>query len=110
MIRVAQEGWVDCVPAKTVDEVRVGIGCYWVEIDGVRIDKIVRAEFVAAEGEFSLPRLVIDVAAGMEIVYVDRNGEPLPGAPVPVAALPDDEIDYHTIISRDELVLRDDAT
>lgn len=84
MLRIAQRGWNGSQGAETADDVTIGIGCWWVEIDGVRIERIVRAEIVAADDEISIPRLILDVADGVQIVYVDADGEPLPGAPVPV--------------------------
>jgi hypothetical protein len=101
VIRVAQQGWDLNRQAETVDDVKTGVGCWWVEIDGVRIGRIIRVEWAAQDDEISVPRLVIDVADGMEIVYVDRDGEPLHGTPIPVESLP--AIDYRTVIHRDDL-------
>lgn len=101
MIRVAQLGWELSNQADTIDDVKAGVGCYWVEIDGVRIDRVIRVEWVAANDEVTIPRLVVDVAGGMEIVYVDSDGEPLPGPSVPVASLP--EIEHGVVLPRQEL-------
>ena len=81
----------------------MGIGCYWVEINGVRIERVVSVEFKAADDEFTTPRLIVDVADGFQIVYVDNNGEPLPGEPVDATMLPEGPVDYRTMVSRDGL-------
>lgn len=88
MIRIAQRGWNRDRGAETAADVQVGVGVYWVEIDGVRIERVVRVEFVADEGEVTLPRLTIEVADGLEVVYVDGDGNPLPGDPVPAERFP----------------------
>lgn len=88
MIRVAQRGWNGSMPAETVEDVTAGIGCYWVEIDGVRIERVVRVEVVSDGQEVTVPRLVVDVCDGVQILYVDADGNPLPGDPVSVERIP----------------------
>ena len=80
-IRIAQCGWHSDHAAETMDEVAIGIGVYWVEIDWHRIDDVCRVEFTADKDEFTVARMTMDVMGPVEIVYVNEQGEPLPGDP-----------------------------
>lgn len=78
-IRVGQLGWVRDRAATTVEEVEGGIGCSWVEIDGHRFDGVVAVDYRADENEITVPVVTVEVIGAVEIVYVDDDGEPLPG-------------------------------
>jgi len=77
-VRIAQEGWQQSEPARTVDEVQVGIGCWWVEIDGHRFDRVIAAQVCPADDEVTVPHMTLELLGSVEVVYVDRDGRPLP--------------------------------
>ena len=83
-IRIAQRGWCDGSGAQTADDVIAGIGVWWVEIDGVRIEgrNLTCATFTAATDEIGEATVTLHLLGAVEIVYVDKDGVPLPGAPV----------------------------
>lgn len=83
-IRIAQRGWCADSSAETADDVIAGIGIWWVEIDGVRIEgrNLTAATFTAAKDELGASTVTLHLLGAVEIVYVDKHGVPLPGAPV----------------------------
>lgn len=87
MIRIAQQGRCQSRPAETLDEVVAGVGCYWVEVDGVRLTAadhgLVSAQFAASGGEFSVPSLLLSVVGPVEVVYLDGDGNELGAEPMP---------------------------
>lgn len=106
MIRIGQLGWDRDSPAETVDDVTLGIGVYWVEINGVRIERVMRAEVIARDDEFTVPRIVLDIADGVQIVYVDRDGDPLPGEPVdtdPVLLNAAGPMEHRSVVRREDV-------
>lgn len=54
-----------------------------VRTDGEAVIRIAQLGF--DRDRFTIPRLVVDLADGVQIVYVDRNGDPLPGEPLLVS-------------------------
>lgn len=87
MIRIAQQGRGRSAPAETLEEVVAGIGCHWVEVDGVRLTAaehgLASAQFAATNGEFSVPTLVLSVIGPVEVVYLGADGEELGSEPFP---------------------------
>lgn len=74
-VRIAQLGWDGHHPAESAEDVQVGIGIHWVEIDGHRFDAVLRARVVAAHDEITAgPTLVLQLIGPVEIVYVDSDG------------------------------------
>lgn len=78
-VRIAQRGWHGAAPASHVDDVQVGVKLPWVELDGHRYDDLVSAAVRFADDEATLPELTLQVIGPVAIVYVDSDGEPLPG-------------------------------
>lgn len=103
-IRIAQRGWASVVPAKTVEEVNCGVGLPWVEIDGYRLDEVISANFTTEDDKFTDLRFTIRVTGPVEVVYVDRAGEPLPTdakfVGEPVELIEGGEIDFATLLPR----------
>lgn len=76
-IRIAQKGWYGGSHAETAEDVAVGIGVLWVEIDGHRLADITSVSFRAARDEITMPILEVDVIGPVEIVYCDKDGNEL---------------------------------
>lgn len=75
LLRVAQRGWDGPANAKSIEETHAGIEVAWIEIDGHRLDNVTKVEVVMDE-HFTTP--VVTLVARVEIVYVDKDGKPLP--------------------------------
>jgi hypothetical protein len=86
-IRIAMKGWSKFGPAETADEVRIGVGVPWVEVDGHRITEVVKAEIKTTEDGFQ--EVTVSLIGPVEIVYVGRDGEPLPGVHAQPEELPE---------------------
>lgn len=85
-LRIAMRGWQGAEEATHVDEAAVGLGVWWVEVDGVRVPEVISASFRAADEEFNEATVTLKLPARVQLVYVDGNGDPLPGDPVEVDA------------------------
>jgi len=78
-VRIAMLGVGDGTVAETVEDVTIGVKVPWVELDGHRFEDIVAATFEAAGDGISTCRLVLEPIGRVELVYVDHDGDPLPG-------------------------------
>jgi hypothetical protein len=99
---VGQRGG-DCA---SLDEVAVGVRCMWVELDGHRIDAIISATFTASVNPDDLAscHLTLDVLGPVELVYVNRDGDIIPGTeeiPADHAPILLGEMNHRTMVPRD---------
>lgn len=77
-VRIAQKGWKGSGPAESADDVAVGLGVLWVEIDGHRFEEVFEAQVVARHDEFTPgAALTFQLIGPVEIVYVGADGEEL---------------------------------
>lgn len=83
-ISVGTRGWNGDCPATSVDEVDSGLGIDWVEVDGQRIKDVVSVRLEIVKG-FASPVISVELLGPLTLTYLDEQGEPLPGAPVPIA-------------------------
>lgn len=101
-ITIAQQGWAGSQAAKSLEEVRVGLKLPWIELDGVRLTDITAVEFRAAADEFSTASMTVELLGPVEVVYVDKDGQPL-GEPVTMTAaeaIAAGRIDHTSMIDR----------
>jgi hypothetical protein len=74
-IRIATLGWQGARAARYREDVAVGIGPQWVELDGVRTTDVIGAKVEVAEGDGTVVTLTI--AAAAEMILVDADGKEL---------------------------------
>lgn len=74
LLRIAQRGWNGSQPARTLDEVGIGLQCLWIELGGVRCENVAEVEF-AARNAFTTPRVTLEWIGPVEIVYVGADGQ-----------------------------------
>lgn len=83
-IRIATYGHARGGRAASVEEVTCGIRVPWVEIDGHRFDAITHAVIDFGKDDLASCEVTLGVIGPVEVVYVDAEGDPLPGAPSPL--------------------------
>lgn len=74
-VKVGTRAWGFDSSASNADDVRLGVGAEWVEIDGHRFEGVVAAEVVVDTDRFVVPVVTLRLVGPVEIAYLDDAGE-----------------------------------